>query len=300
MVASQAVDDRIGLVFSWDPRNKSWVKERGPEDGAPPPAAPIDDGAVQTYFLDPQNGKWSSTILGLRARQISVDLKDAYRAARVAGLAIDPVAVSGKPAAPGPKRESGMPLIAGLAAVFVLVGAGAFVAQAVLKPKDASDAGTPSAATTSATASAGASAPATASASAAASTAPSANPTQTPVRTAAPTAPPAPPTIRLVVRLPNGTQVVYSGPPAVTQNTSFQGIFSVVLPNGQGGNESLTVYLGDPNVPGANTNALGAKPDANGNYVLTIRAAIPKGEQRLSVIYGTTPGIFTLGTINIQ
>ena len=46
------MEERIGLVFSWDPRAQHWVKERGPEDAPPPPADPIDNEAVQTYFLD--------------------------------------------------------------------------------------------------------------------------------------------------------------------------------------------------------------------------------------------------------
>lgn len=295
------MDDRIGLVFSWDPRTKEWVKERGPDDASPPPAAPIDYGAVQTYFLDPQNGRWQSTILGLRARQISLELKDAYRAAMVSGLAIEAVAVRGKPTAPAPKPRSGVPLLAGLAAVFVLVGAGAFVAQAVLGPKDADLSAAPArtqavAAAATANASVDASGAATAD-----TTAPTPNATQAPVRTTAPTPVPTPRVLRLSVKLPTGAQVFYSGPGGVTSGATFQGIFSVVLASGQGGNENLTVYLGDPNAPGANTSALAAKPDANGNYVLTIRTAgVPKGDQRLSVIYGTTAGIFALGTISIR
>src|SRR6185503_17912576 len=84
------MDDRIGLVFSWDPRGRNWIKERGPADAAPPPADPIDNEAVQTYFLDTQTGRWQSTILGMQGRQISVALGNKYRAAMVVGLAILP------------------------------------------------------------------------------------------------------------------------------------------------------------------------------------------------------------------
>ena len=88
MVAFAAVDDRVQLVFSWDPRVQSWLKERGPEDAARPPAAPLDDGAVQTYFLDAQTGRWVSTILGPRGRLIADAIGKYYRMPAVAGLAI--------------------------------------------------------------------------------------------------------------------------------------------------------------------------------------------------------------------
>ena len=295
------MDENVSLVFSWDPRVKTWVKERGPDDAAPPPVAPIDDGAVQTYFLDPTNGKWTGTILGLRARVISVEQGDAYRAPLMSGLAIPHGRDRG--AAAGPRPSSRAPLFAALATVLVVVGAGAFAANAVFGGSSPVATDAPMSATPSG---AGAAAAATSPsplasqspvASSEATPAATSAPTQAPVRTAAPP-PPAPRTIRLTVKLPNGTQVVYSGPSAVPQNTTFQGIFSVVLPSGQGGNESLTVYLGNPN--GVNTSVLGTKPDANGNYVLTLRSFVPKGDETLSVVYGTTPGIYQLGSITVQ
>lgn len=268
----------------------------------PPAAPPRDPGAVQTYFLDPSNGKWNGTILGLKARMISVELKDAYRAPFVPGLALpDPVK-----AGPIVERHDGRsktPLIAGILAVIVIIAAGAFGAQAML----GSSTPTPGSSGVAQASATGAAARASASASASDSAAPSADasapatsaPTQPPVvRTPAPPTPP--PTIRLSTKLPDGTTVVYSGPAAVTQNTSFQAIFSAVAASGVGGNLSLTVYLGDPNTPGGNVSVLANKPDANGNYVLNIRATVPKGDQRLSVLYGTVAGIYTLGTITVR
>src|SRR6185503_10054083 len=128
------MDERIGLVFSWDPRGRNWIKERGPADAAPPPADPIDNETVQTYFLDTQTGRWQSTILGMQARQISVALGSRYRAAMVVGLAILPQAGPRKAAAPDDKRK-GVPLMAAIATIVVVLGAGAFVAQA-MRPAD--------------------------------------------------------------------------------------------------------------------------------------------------------------------
>ena len=290
------MEERVGLVFSWDPRTRVWVKERGPDDSAPPPVPPIDPGAVQTYFLDPSNGKWHGTILGLKARQISVELKDLYRAPAVSGLALPR---TNEPAEPEPRR-SRAPLLAGLVFLVLLIGGGAYAAQAML--------GSPAAVASPTVAPPVSSAPAVA-ASASPSAEPTAAPTAAggggtsgggPVRTPAPTPPPTPQTLRLSVRLPTGAQVFYSGPAAIAQGTTATGIFSVLLPSGQGGNDSLTIYLGEPGNPAASTTIQGARPDPNGNYVIALRATIPRGDQKLSVIYGQTPGIYTLGTIAIR
>lgn len=298
MLASTGVDDRIGLVFSWDPRVKTWVKERGPDDGQPPPVPPIDDGAVQTYFLDPANGKWNGTILGIKARQISVELKDNYRAPYVGGLALPRVAEAKEPQA---KRSRG-PLLVGLGTVVLLIAGGAFVAQAMLGPGVTTiPAGLPqvggSPTPSGAAAPSGAASP---SASAEATSAPTTAPVGGggPVVTAAPTPAPTPTTIRLSVRLPDGSQIFYSGPSGVAQGAEFSGIFSALLASGQGSNRTMTIYLGEPGNP--QSVRVTANPDANGNYVVTIRASVPKGDQRLSVIYGITPGIHTLGTIAVR
>src|SRR5512143_3707855 len=137
------MDERISLVFSWDPRGRAWMRERGPEDAAPPPAEPIDDEAVQTYFLDPANGRWQATILGLRARQIANDLGKAYRNAIVAGLALaeqpkrNPrlVVESEGDYGDGKRRSRGALRLVGAAFVFLaLIGGGAAAAYAFFGP----------------------------------------------------------------------------------------------------------------------------------------------------------------------
>jgi hypothetical protein len=297
------VDAQVSLVFSWDPRTKVWVKERGPDDASPPPTSPIDPYAVQTYFLDPQNGKWSSTILALKARQISVDLADDYRAPFKTGLTYVPTETAADTSAP----RSRVPLAASLAALLFVAGGAIVLGQTVFGPTVPAVAAPPTAAPSAAATvaptapDAGANAEASAAAeTTAAPAAPVATPRpRTPVPTAVPT-PRPPQTLRLNTRLPNGTTVYYSGPASIAQGSVLNGIFSVVLASGQGGNENLTVYLGDPNTPGGYSSALGGQPDANGNYVLWVQGSVPKGEQRLSVIYGTVPGIFTLGTITVR
>ena len=85
-------------VFTWDPRARSWLRERGPEDGAPP-GPPLDEGAVATYFLDSNTGRWTASILGPQGRRVSAELKGAYRSPYAIGIkSIDDVA------APRPKE----------------------------------------------------------------------------------------------------------------------------------------------------------------------------------------------------
>jgi len=288
----------IAIVFSLDPRAQDWVKERGPEDAAHPHASPIDRDAVQTYFLDPQNGRWTSTILGLRARQISDALADG-RAPRTAKptsgeaktqateLAVEDAGARTTQAA-GSRR----PLAAGVGLLVLLASAAIVASTTILGQRDPASAGStaPSSSAGTATASAATGASADA-ASAVATNAPAPEPP-----TAAP-APRLPQTVRWSIRLKTGTQVVYSGPAAIAQGADLRGILSIVLPPGQP-YESLTVYLGDPDV-GAMTSAI-ARPDANGNIVLSISGRVPRGAQPLRVNYGLTPGYYTLGMISVQ
>lgn len=278
-------------VFSWDPRSKTWVCERGPAAAAPP-VPPLDPGAVQTYFQNLQSGRWQPTILGLKARGITVELKDAYRSPYEMGLAL-PRRAAPEKTLRAQRRSPGV-ILGALVALLVVVGAGGYAASAALSRASATPApGTPSSSTAAAVGGASGSPSASPTVSVTPTTAPGAVVTPRP-----PTPAPTPQVLRLSVSLPNGTKVFYSGPGSVTQNTSFQAVFSVILASGQGGNENLTVYLGDPN--GVSTSNLGSKPDVNGNYVLTLRAAVPKGDQRLSVVYGTVSGIHTLGTIAVR
>lgn len=74
-------------MFTWDPRVRTWIKEQGPEDAMAPIVAPIDDEAVQTYFLNVTNGRWTPTVLGLRARVIASELGTRNRRPLTPGLA---------------------------------------------------------------------------------------------------------------------------------------------------------------------------------------------------------------------
>jgi hypothetical protein len=293
------VDDRVGLVFSWDPRAQHWVKERGPEDAPPPPADPIDNGAVQTYYLDTATGRWSGTILGLKGRQISVELGDKYRAARMVGLAIIAKAApkAGAVQTYDQKKKSAVPLMAGLAAVVVVIAAGAFAAQAVMKPKDAV---TLPSASVVATASAlpvdATSAPATPEP--AATPAPTIAPTQQPVSTPVRTVPPPPPAqqVTFTARLSTGQTVTYSSPSTVTQGAVLDGVVSVRTPNGSAATEPITVYVG----PLGTAQTLTLTPDRNGNYVFSLRISLPKGSAPISVQVGSKGELRTLGSITVR
>lgn len=301
MVASKAVDERIGLVFTWEPRARVWVKERGPEDAAPPPAPPLDDGAVQTYFLDPSNGRWQPTILGLRARQIAAELKDLYRSAAVSGLAIR------EPERPRPaveqerRRRAPVPAIGVLLLIALLAGGGAVAANQLL----AANATTPPAPTTSpASAVGGGAAPASPTAAPAASaTAPApsapAAPT-TAVRTPAPaTAPPAtaaPAIITLSTRLSNGTTITFTGPSSVVQGTAWDAQFTARQANGQPALNNLNVYVG----PLGSGHSVTLTGNAGGVYTTSIRVTLPKGDQLLSVKFGANGEVRTLGTITVR
>jgi hypothetical protein len=275
----------IAIVFSWDPRSKAWVRERGPEDAARPPAAPIDMQAVQTYFLDPQNGHWTSTILGPRARMFSEAITDGHRAPTTNALAVGETQSRADKAA-GSRR----PLAAGVGLLVLLASAAIVASATILGPRDPA-----AASSTGPVAPAAATAPSASSPTPGASVEVTSAPAPEPP-TVAP-APRLPQTIRLSVRLKTGTQIVYSGPSTITQGSDLRGVFSVVLPPGQP-YESLTVFLGDPDT-GAMTSAI-ARPDINGNIVLSISGRVPRGAQPLRVNYGLTPGYYTLGTIAVQ
>jgi hypothetical protein len=291
------VEERIGLVFSWDPRAQHWVKERGPDDAPPPPADPIDNEAVQTYFLDPQTGRWNGTILGLKARQMTVALGAKYRNPRMVGLAIIEKKAPRTGGVPTPdQKKSPVPMMAGLAAVVVVIAAGAFAAQAVMKPKDvATD---PAA---SAVASATPAPEATAAQTDDATPAPTEAPTQTqpptrtaPPRTPAPTAPPQ--TVVYSSRLANGNTVSFSGPGSVIQNTAYDGTLSLRTSNGSPGSEPITLYFGQLGT----AQTLTLNPDRNGNYFFSLKVSIPRGTQSISVSVGKNGEIRTLGTVTVR
>ncbi|HEY6959163.1 MAG TPA: hypothetical protein VI814_10090 [Candidatus Limnocylindria bacterium] len=302
------MEDRIGLVFSWDPRAKSWVKERGPEDAAPPPASPIDDLAVQTYFLDPANGRWQPTILGLRARQVANDLGKAYRTAIVSGLAmvVQPqrnprlvVEVEGSQA----QQRTRMALrMIGAALVFVvLIGGGAVAANTFFGPTAADANATP----TRAAAASSAPQPAAGTSSASAAPTDQATPTDTtpagtvPTTTTTRTAPPAPAAITIVsysTRLANGTVITYTGPNGVVRNTALDMTFRATQPNGSPAFDNLTIFVG----PLGSAQALTIQANTSGLYETSLKVTLPKGDQLLSVQFGRNGEVRTLGTISVR
>lgn len=294
------MEERIGLVYSWDPRARLWVKERGPADAAPPPADPIDNEAVQTYFLDTQTGRWNSTILGSRARQIAVELAGKYRAAMVVGIAILPQAGPRKVVPQPDKQRKGVPLMAGIAAIVVVIGAGAFVAQA-MRPTDV-DAAIPTAApiTSAPVVSSVDPAPtveASAEATAPTATAPGAPPVRTaPPRTPAPTAPPVIQTVVYSAAMPNGTTVSYRGPNSVIQGAALDGTLSIRLAGGAAGTEPLTLYVGSLGVAQTVT----VSPNKSGNIVFTLKVSQAKGTVPMSFSLGKNGAIQTLGTITVR
>jgi len=294
------VDDRVGLVFSWDPRAQHWVKERGPEDAPPPPADPIDNGAVQTYYLDTTTGRWSGTILGLKGRQISVELGDKYRAARMVGLAIIAKAAP-KPGAVQTydQKKSPIPVMAGIAAVVVVIAAGAFGAQAVMQPKDAATQPTASIAATASVLPVDAT-PAVSN-DPAPTPGPTNAPTQAPVRTPQPTvAPTAPPpagqTVSYSSTGPNGVTVTYTGPNAVAQGGVLSGVLSLRVAGGYAGTEPVTLYVG----PLGSAQSVTLAPDKNGNFTFSFKVTAPKGTSPLAYSVGKNGELRVLGSFSVR
>jgi hypothetical protein len=296
------VEERIGLVFTWDPRPQHWVKERGPDDAPPPPADPIDNGAVQTYFLDPQTGRWNGTILGLKGRQISIEMGDKYRTPKMVGLAIIAKIAPKASAIPTPdqKKSNAVPMMAGIAAVVVVIAAGAFAAQAVMKPSAA----TASAAPTTGVVASAPVATTGATEAPAPTQAPTAAPTQapvnTPVRTVAPTNPPPPPpvaqTVTFSARLSTGQTVTFSGPSVVNQGSVYSGVVSLRTPNGAPGSEQINFYFG----PLGTAQGLTLNPDRNGNYTFALKVEIARGNAPISVQVGRNGELRTLGTVTVR
>lgn len=295
MLGSLAVDDRIGLVFSWDPRQKAWIRERGPEDAAAPPARPRDPGAVQTYFLDPQTGRWHSTILGLRARQISEELGRAYRAPFAQGLdlAEGPVASI---AAPRPlRRPSRAPLLVGGAAlVLVLVGGAVIAAQTLLAPATARSSPTPSQGGGGAPPSGSAGPTATPSGGPSSSAAVSASPAGSAAPTARRTPAPAPTTITVSTALPDGYRAFYIGPNAVPQGSSFSATIQIFKADGTGATSAYTFFVGS--LGGGSTTV---SPDASGRYQVALRVSTAPGAQGVNMLFRTF-GIQRIATIDVR
>jgi hypothetical protein len=124
-------------MYSWDPRVRRWMKERGQqEDTTPPPAAPIDIDAVQTLYFDPDSGRWSGTILGDIAREIAAELGDRYRGPAVPGLALDAdqLPKARHLTVPTPDQVRRIPRLAWLIGILVAIGVAIYATMAPLPP----------------------------------------------------------------------------------------------------------------------------------------------------------------------
>jgi hypothetical protein len=117
------MEERISLVFTWNPLARYWVNERGGDQASAPPAEPIDNETVQTYFLDPQTGRWTGTILGSSGREIAAQLGTNYRSALAVGLAF----------AQTERARKHVPIKVWLAGVLAVIAA-AYFAQAPTLP----------------------------------------------------------------------------------------------------------------------------------------------------------------------
>lgn len=301
-------------MFSWDPRAQTWLKERGPENSAKPPAKPLDDGAVQTYFLDPQSGQWVGTILGARARTIGNELGTYYRSPGVVGLAIEAYEEPSKARlkVEGTQRKPVMPvgLIAGVV-LAIVVGAGAVAAKTLFAVGQADAQAAASA--SAAAASAAASAPQVSVApSAAATEAPAATPEPTtpgqtarprtpaptaPPRTPAPTAPPIQPaTITLTATTADGTRLTYTGPNIVSAGSVVNLTVTAVRSDGEGLRAAIAFRIG---ASGAWSTATGG---ASGKYTASVPVSSGKGLQPLYALVGTgTSAVaYSLGNLYVN
>ena len=310
------MDDRVQLVFSWDPRARVWLKERGPDNAAKPPASPLDDGAVQTYFLDPQSGRWVGTILGARARTIGNELGTYYRSPGAVGLALEEEA---EPKSglyvEGTQRKPVMPvaIVAGVL-LAVVIGAGAVASKTLFAAgQDDARAAIASAAAASAAATSAASGGPQASTgpSAAASEAPAATPeptapgktarprtpAPTPARTPAPTAPPIQPgTITLTATTADGTRLTYTGANIVSAGFVVSITVTAVLGDGTASRSQIAMRIG----PSAGWSP--ATRDAQGRYTAPVPVNTGKGAQPLYVLFGSGPNAtaYSLGNLFVN
>lgn len=302
------MDDRIQLVFSWDPRGQIWLKERGPENAAKPPAKPLDDGAVQTYFLDPQSGRWEGTILGARARTIGNELGTYYRSPGIVGLAVedyeDP---NDRLKVEAAQRKPVMPfgVVAGIV-IALVVGAGAVASKTVFTVAGdtqslASPAtSNPPPSNAVQTAPQASTAPSAAPTEAPAQSAPQATAVRTPTvttppRTPAPTPPPQATTVILGTTLPTGYRIFYSGPNMAPQGSTIAIRVNVIDPNGEPYRWPIDVRIG-------NTGWTATATRLDGVYTASMPLIAPKGQQaiQLNVHFGAQVTVYTLGMMAVQ
>ena len=128
------MQEGMSLMYSWDPRARKWMKEHAEHSAPPPPSEPIDLEAVQTVYLDTQNGLWTPTILGDVGRRIASELGEKYLSPAVAGLAMEQKAISRKPVVHTPDQIRRIPAFAWLIGIAVAIGVAAWASMAPLPP----------------------------------------------------------------------------------------------------------------------------------------------------------------------
>jgi len=312
------VDDRVQLVFSWDPRARVWLKERGPDNAAKPPASPLDDGAVQTYFLDPQTGRWVGTILGARARTIGNELGTYYRSPGAVGLAVEEEEEpkSGLYVEGTERRKPVMPVaVIGGVILAIVIGAGAVASKTLFAAgeADARAAIASAAAASAAAASAASGGPQASTApSAATSEAPAATPEpttpgqtarpRTPAptalpRTPAPTAPPIQPgTITLTALTADGTRLTYTGANIVSAGFVVNITVTAVLGDGTASRSQIAMRIG----PSGGWSP--ATRDSQGRYTAPVPVNTNKGAQPLYVLFGSgqNAAAYSLGNLFVN
>jgi hypothetical protein len=183
--------------------------------------------------------------------------------------------------------------MAGIAAVVVVIAAGAFASQA-MKP-----AATPTVDPSATVAVQPSTAPdPTATQTDAATPAPTdtaPTPGRTaPPRTPAPTAPPQ--TVTWSTRTASGGTVTYVGPAAVAQFGVFNGSLSLRTANGTAGTEPITLYVG----PLGTGQSVKLAPDRNGNFTFSFQVTTIKGSFPLAVSVGTNGDLRILGQLVIR
>jgi hypothetical protein len=127
------MQEGMSLMYSWDPRVRRWVKEASQQDAPPPPAEPVDNEAVQTFYFDPQDERWIGTILGDVGRRIAAELGDRYRGPAVTELAMQQEGPRRR-VVPTPDQVRRIPKLAWLLGVLIAAGVAAWAAWAPLPP----------------------------------------------------------------------------------------------------------------------------------------------------------------------
>lgn len=128
------MQEGMRLMYSWDPRVRRWVKEPSQNVAPPPPAEPIDNEAVQTFYFDTQTGMWMGTILGDMGRRIAAELGARYRGAAVSGLAMAQQPKSHRRIVPTPDQVKRIPRIAWVIGIVIAAAVAAWAAWAPLPP----------------------------------------------------------------------------------------------------------------------------------------------------------------------